>query len=431
MILPTTCNTIPEGSLHKLFPGIKISKSKASISTYGNQILHPKGQVCLCCVRRGKFYTLNFLVVDVPQEKPPLLSGSDAQALRFLNIFADETHMADDVVKNPPLHLVLGSITKQNVLQRYANIFEPGRGKPLGNPLHIEMDPSVTPVHAPRRHIPVSKLNKVNEELSRLCDNGTIKPATQPTDWLSNILVKEKPNGNIRICIDPSQTINKVIRRPVYTIPTIEEKLPLLKNAKVFTIVDVLEAFHTIELDDESALDTTFMGPDGRYCFTRILFGISSGPEEYQQRQHEFLHGLPGVINIADDICIFGCGDTIEDASVDHDRNLVCILDKCSDHDLHLSAKKLQFKATSVTFMGHRLTDKGLEPDPPKISPITKMPRPEDKAGVQHFIGMCQYLSKFCPNLSASIIPLRELTKQDAAFIWSNTYESHSMQQKS
>ena len=37
---------------------------------------------------------------------------------------------------------------------------------------------------------------------------------------------------------------------------------------------------------------------------------------------------------------------------------------------------------------------------------------------------MCQYLSKFCPNLSTSVLPLRELTNQDAAFIWSNTYES-------
>ena len=113
----STCNTIPEGSLHKLFPGIKISKSKASISTYGNQILRPKGQVTLCCERRGKFHTLNFLVVDVPQEKPPLLSGSDAQALQFLKVFADEVHIADNIVKNPPSHLVMGSITKQNVLQ--------------------------------------------------------------------------------------------------------------------------------------------------------------------------------------------------------------------------------------------------------------------------------------------------------------------------
>ena len=56
----STFNTIPDGSLHKLFPGIKISKSKASISAYANQILHPKGQVLLCCVRRGKLHTLNF-----------------------------------------------------------------------------------------------------------------------------------------------------------------------------------------------------------------------------------------------------------------------------------------------------------------------------------------------------------------------------------
>ena len=136
----STCNTIPVGSLHKLFPGIRISKAKASISTYGNQILHPKGQVTLCCERKGKFHTLNFLVLDVPQEKPPLLKESDAQALQFLKIFADEVHMADNDVKGLPAHLVLGSITKQNVFQHYVNVSEPGREKPLGNPLHIEVD---------------------------------------------------------------------------------------------------------------------------------------------------------------------------------------------------------------------------------------------------------------------------------------------------
>ena len=59
-----------------------------------------------------------------------------------------------------------------------------------------------------------------------------------------------------------------------------------------------------------------------------------------------------------------------------------------------------------------------------KVSAITKMPRPEDKAGVQRFLGMCQYLSKFRPNLSTSVLPLRELTKEDAAVIWSNMHES-------
>ena len=68
-------------------------------------------------------------MVDVPQEKPPLLSGNDAQALQFLNIFAEKAHMADNVVNSPPSHLVLRSITKQDVLPHYANIFELGCGE--------------------------------------------------------------------------------------------------------------------------------------------------------------------------------------------------------------------------------------------------------------------------------------------------------------
>ena len=126
------------------------------------------------------------------------------------------------------------------------------------------------------------EVGRINEELERLTNEGIIKPVTQPTDWLSNILVKEKPNGKLQICIDPSQTINRAIPRPKYTITTIEEKLPLLTSAKVFTIVDISEAFHAIELDEESSLLTRFQGPSGRYCYTRMPFGIASGPKEYQ-----------------------------------------------------------------------------------------------------------------------------------------------------
>ena len=99
--------------------------------------------------------------------------------------------------------------------------------------MHIELDPNVRPVHAQVRRVPMARPDKVNEELERLSsvtNEGIIKTVTQTTDWLSNILVKEKPHGKIRICIDPSQTINRAIRRPKYTIP-------LLTNAKVFTIV--------------------------------------------------------------------------------------------------------------------------------------------------------------------------------------------------
>ena len=85
--------------------------------------------------------------------------------------------------------------------------------------MHIELDPNVRPVHTQVGRVPVAKLDRVNEELERLSNKGIIKPVTQPAEWLSNILVKEKPNRKLQICIDSSQTINRAIRRPKYTIP--------------------------------------------------------------------------------------------------------------------------------------------------------------------------------------------------------------------
>ena len=46
--------------------------------------MRPEGQVTLCCDRRGKIHTIDFLMVNVPNQKLPLLSGRDAQALDYL-----------------------------------------------------------------------------------------------------------------------------------------------------------------------------------------------------------------------------------------------------------------------------------------------------------------------------------------------------------
>ena len=82
------------------------------------------------------------------------------------------------------------------------------------------------------------------------------------------------------------------------------------------------------------------------------------------------------VINIAEDICVSGCGNFKEEADLDHDKNLTNLSVKCCKHYIRLT----------ITINGHKLTDKGVEPDPAKVDAITKMPTPTDKAGVQRFV---------------------------------------------
>ena len=98
-------------------------------------------------------------------------------------------------------------------------------------------------------------------------------------------------------------------------MPMLEEILPTLAQAKVFTVLDAKDGFHQVKLDDVSSHLTTFWTTYGRYRYLRMPFRISSAPEEFQRHMHTAVQGLPGVEVIADDILVYGCGTTAEERS--------------------------------------------------------------------------------------------------------------------
>ena len=79
--------------------------------------------------------------------------------------------------------------------------------------------------------------------------------------------------GKVRVCID-SRDLNKVIKRPKYQIPTLEENLPMLSQAKIFTVSDAKDSFHQVELDKASSQLTTFWTPFGCYRYLCMPFEI-------------------------------------------------------------------------------------------------------------------------------------------------------------
>ena len=115
---------------------------------------------------------------------------------------------------------------------------------------------------------------------------------------------------------------------------------------------------------------------------------------------HETLNGLKGVACIADDILIFSCGVTKEEADADHDRNMIALLDRCREKGLHRNNEKLQLRRKSTIFTGHELTSERLRPDSRKVQAIREMLPPTDKPGVMRLLGMATYLAKFVPNFS-------------------------------
>ena len=77
-------------------------------------------------------------------------------------------------------------------------------------------------------------------------------------------------------------------------------------------------------------------------------FGISVAPKEFQRSVDENLEGLEGVKVIADDILIWGDGETIDEATVSHDKRLLTLLERCKQKNITLNKEKFQLRKTEL-----------------------------------------------------------------------------------
>ena len=67
------------------------------------------------------------------------------------------------------------------------------------------------------------------------------------------------------------------------------------------------------------------------------------------------------------------------------------------------------FLTGSVKFLGHVIDQEGIKPDPEKVQAIQDMEEPKLVSNLRRFLGMCNQLSKFSPDLAETTKPLRDL----------------------
>lgn len=186
--------------------------------------------------------------------------------------------------------------------RRYPQQFQ-GLGT-LSGEYTIRLKPNSMPygVHVARR-VPLPMREAVKHELDDMERQGVIRKVEGPSEWCAGMVPVWKPSGAVRISVDLTD-LNRNVLRERYALPTVDETLGLLSGATVFSKLDANSGFYQIKLASESQLLTTFITPYRRYCFQRLPFGITSAPEYFQKRMSEILNGMPGVVNLIDDILI-------------------------------------------------------------------------------------------------------------------------------
>ena len=126
-------------------------------------------------------------------------------------------------------------------MSEYSDVFGEELGRMKGK-VHLETYPNVAPTVMPPRRVPVALKERLINKLDRLTPKKVIRPIHEPTDWVSNMIATKKPDGNICFCTDPHR-LNRALKRSHYSLPIIEEILPELSKAKVFSKVDLREGF--------------------------------------------------------------------------------------------------------------------------------------------------------------------------------------------
>ncbi len=326
-------NILPQRIYHDL--GIKhvLQKPASKLSAYNGSTLDSVGYCNLSCKRTNNdqsdfCHNVGFHVVNT--QSPPILGLDTCLDLDLVKLtFSVETCDA-------------APLTKQTVLSEYADIFN-GIGMFSGEcTIHLHVDPSAKPVVHPPRRVPVALRDRLKQELDSMEDKSIIAKVTEPTDWVSSMVVVEKPKtGKLRVCIDPHD-LNKAILRPHYPMRTLEDVLPDLSGSQYYSKLDTKSAYWTCQLSDSSIL-TTFNTHYGRYRYLRLPYGLKSSQDVFQRKLDECLEGLDGVVAIVDDVIVHGR------TRQEHDKNLRNALRRMSERGVKLNEDKLDVGVTECS----------------------------------------------------------------------------------
>ena len=171
-----------------------------------------------------------------------------------------------------------GLATKETILKEYPQVFD-GLGC-LAGECAIEVDTTILPVQQAPRRVAVHLRECLKEKIDELENREVICRVEEPTEWISNIVIVNRQE-KLRICLDPLD-LNHAIRRPHYQMPTLDDVLPKLAKAKVFSVLDALNGFWQIKLDKPSSYLTTFWTPLSRYRWLCLPFSLSGASNEYR-----------------------------------------------------------------------------------------------------------------------------------------------------
>jgi len=305
------------------------------------------------------------------------------------------------------------------LVQSYSDVFSTGEYD-LGQTdlaRHTIDTGSERPVKQALRRQPYSHLESIDKQVQDMLKAGIIEPSQSP--WVANVVMVTKKDGNPRFCVD-YRRLNDCTVKDFYPLPRIETCLDTLGGSKYFSTFDLRSGYHQLLMDPADADKTSFVTRTGRYQFRVLPFGLCNAGATFQRIMDIAMSGLNFTTCLVylNDIIVYS--RTIDD----HLVRLEQIFVRLRMAKLKLKPSKCKLIRTSVEFLGHVVSDKGVSTDPAKIKAVADWPRPVNVSEVRSFLGLCSYYRRFILGFASIAAPLHKLTGKNVRFYWNNECES-------
>ena len=267
------------------------------------------------------------------------------------------------------------------------------------------------PIRQPLRRHPPVHLEEIDRQVKDMLAQDVIEPSSSP--WASNVVVVKKKDGSLRFCID-YRKLNDVTVKDSYPLPKISDCLDALSGGKFFSAFDLRSGYFQVEMEEADKEKTSFVTRSGLYHFKVMPFGCTNGPATFQRLMNLTLAGLNYKICLVylDDIILMS--STVEE----HLERLVLILERLRSAGLKLKPSKCKLLQKRISFLGHVVSDQGVETDHEKIRAVAEWPTPKSVADVRSYVGLCSYYRRFVKDFAAIAGPLHALTGKNVRFQW-------------
>lgn len=278
---------------------------KMALKGFSQNISHTRGFVEVKIRINEDNYTLQCYVVEDGLMHHEMILGNNFMAQITLTVtrgipviqktnnelpendimMIEQTTDEDNVEQLPCVVGVKNEQHKRELIQMIKN-YKPTKVEASHLKMELILEDNI-PVYQHPRRLSAMEREVAQSMIEGFIREGIVRPSKSP--YASPILLRKKPNGTYRFCVD-YRKINEKIVKDRYPLPLMEDVIEALHGEAVFSSIDLRNGFYHVDIEESSIKYTSFITPDGQYEFIKAPFGLCNSPAIFQRYINIIFH---------------------------------------------------------------------------------------------------------------------------------------------